>query len=148
MFCFYLKVCEQMKLDLWCSFLVSGAWSPCSFIITCFFFQNKLMFNFLSQRRYKVIVFFRRAALLADRFAFLLEGVKRVGINWYMTWKSWFAWLIFLKIWLFPSFTNHAVYQISTFLFTVASPKSLIMNRKNDLRQLKCFIYSIFRLSL
>lgn len=39
------------------------------------------MFNFLSQRRYKVTVFFRRPALLADRFAFILEGVKRVGIN-------------------------------------------------------------------
>ena len=46
-----------------------------------FFCQNKLMFNFLSQRRYKVTVFSRRAALVADRFAFVLKGVKRVGIN-------------------------------------------------------------------
>ena len=46
-----------------------------------FFFRiNSVMLNFLSQRHYKVIVFFRRAALLADRFAFLLKGVKLVGI--------------------------------------------------------------------
>ena len=35
----------------------------------------------LDPHKLRLLSFFRRAALLADRFAFLLEGIKLVGIN-------------------------------------------------------------------